>query len=256
MADLNEAYGQRFDRLLPQVIRDIEREIDRINGPILSGELADEEKIAHLLENEAELKQFVSGRFDESYRESIDGAYADAIDQAATILEAEGITFTLRDDQLSLISTLKRSDLLLLSVKSTESADAVFDSMVRWAYSGSSETLQPLRIAIDELGAARHASTIINTQVSKFFRQINVTASQNAGVKKFRYGGPAPEREFCVNVMNGNRAALGISHIRPAGKGRVYTTEEINAMNNGQLPNVTANAGGFNCRHFWIPVAD
>ena len=33
---------------------------------------------------------------------------------------------------------------------------------------------------------------------------------------------------------------------------RTYTREEIDRMNNGQIPNVFVTCGGFSCRHQWV----
>jgi hypothetical protein len=36
--------------------------------------------------------------------------------------------------------------------------------------------------------------------------------------------------------------------------GRVYTKAEIDALDNGQLPNPFLTGGGYNCRHLWAPI--
>jgi hypothetical protein len=37
--------------------------------------------------------------------------------------------------------------------------------------------------------------------------------------------------------------------------GKVYTREEIDALDNGQLGEVFLTAGGYNCRHLWMPIS-
>lgn len=238
MANLDEFYGDRFEKLIPQIIANIQREIDRITLTITDGNIADDLRITFLLENEAELKQAIQNILDNGYASAISGAYTDAIDQGNDLLDESGVPFRLRRDQTELISTLKRSNTLLYSLNSSESASLVFDALVSWAYSGDINSLQPFNVALEELGAIRHGRTIINTQVSKFFRVVNLNASLNAGVRRFRYAGPTPEREFCQGIFN-----------------QVFTIEEINKMDNGQTNDVFTTGGGFNCRHFWVPVA-
>lgn len=62
---------------------------------------------------------------------------------------------------------------------------------------------------------------------------------KDAGLQFFQYGGSqSPEREFCKANVN-----------------RIFSLEEIRAMDNGQGLPVEFFCGGYNCRHFWIPVA-
>lgn len=62
---------------------------------------------------------------------------------------------------------------------------------------------------------------------------------RDAGLQFFQYGGSqSPEREFCKANVN-----------------RIFSLEEIRAMDNGQGLPVEFFCGGYNCRHFWIPVA-
>lgn len=37
--------------------------------------------------------------------------------------------------------------------------------------------------------------------------------------------------------------------------GKVYTKAEIDALDNGQIPNVFLSGGGFQCRHLWSPIS-
>jgi hypothetical protein len=37
--------------------------------------------------------------------------------------------------------------------------------------------------------------------------------------------------------------------------GKVFTREQIEAMDNGQMPNVFLSGGGYNCRHTFIAVS-
>lgn len=37
--------------------------------------------------------------------------------------------------------------------------------------------------------------------------------------------------------------------------GKVYTKAEIDALDNGQLPHPFLTAGGYNCRHLWMPIS-
>lgn len=255
MAEIFEnTYGDRYESLLPKVISDIEREIARLSDPILNGTVADNQKLTYLLENETELKRYVNDRYGLAYSQSTNGAYADSIEFSKGVFESESIPFGFRQDQLDVMSQLKRRNVLLYNLETGKAADIIFDSMLSWAYSGSAESLAPFEAQVGAMGASRYGSTIINTQIDTFNRSVTAMAAEDAGVTRFRYVGPKPDREFCSHVLNGDRAALGVSGVEPSGEGRVYTIEEINSMDNGQTGDVLRTSGGWNCRHFWVPV--
>lgn len=82
----------------------------------------------------------------------------------------------------------------------------------------------------------RHvARTITRTALGGFDRANVVRQAFAAGVERFRYAGPVGERDFCRERV-----------------GKVYTLEQIQAMNNGQGLPVLLYCGGYNCRHSWI----
>jgi hypothetical protein len=94
------------------------------------------------------------------------------------------------------------------------------------------------------------ARTIADTGMSTFYRTASERSFQiiakdlPAQVLKYRFSGPADllERPFC--------RALTLA-------GKSYTREQIDAMDNGQLPNTMITVGGWNCRHAWnLSVSD
>lgn len=98
------------------------------------------------------------------------------------------------------------------------------------------DLLEDLSDAVDvELSEAR---TFYDTTVNVFGRQVELLKSTETDV--FAYFGPVDRklRPFC-------RARVG----------KVYTKAEIDAMENGQLPNVQLTGGGYQCRHAWIAVS-
>jgi hypothetical protein len=91
------------------------------------------------------------------------------------------------------------------------------------------------------IGVAR---TIGDTAMTTFYRTANDRAFQQIEATqkellKYRYSGPEDklERPFCRRLTDADRS---------------YTREQINRMDNGQLPNVFITGGGYNCRHQWI----
>lgn len=91
---------------------------------------------------------------------------------------------------------------------------------------------------LERLGRAKqqHYYTLQNTIRIGIARQGMIERSLESGVKYFRYmGAVAGARPFCRERV-----------------GKVYSTEEIRAMDNGQGLAVEYFCGGWNCRHRWV----
>ena len=91
---------------------------------------------------------------------------------------------------------------------------------------------------LERLGRAKqqHYYTLQNTIRIGIARQGMIERSLESGVKYFRYmGAVAGARPFCRERV-----------------GKVYSIEEIRAMDNGQGLAVEYFCGGWNCRHRWV----
>ncbi len=91
--------------------------------------------------------------------------------------------------------------------------------------------------------AAHQARTLANTALAQYDNATTIQLAKQAGITKYKYHGPAAQREFCQALL---------------ATGRYYTLEEINRMDNGQGLPVWSSCGGYNCRHQWlaVPVRD
>ena len=239
MADIFDTFGERYQELLPSIIKDIEKEIAILTRPLEAGKVSDQLKLQYLIENKAELERYIKERYNQAYLSATSGMYTESINNGRLLFDKQGIPFDFRKDQLDYMAQLKQSNTLLYSLKSTEAADQVFNSLLQWAYTGSTGSLQPFTVAIDSLGASKYGQTIINTQIASFNRSVTAVAAENAGIERFRYVGPKPDRPFCEPLI-----------------GKVFTREEIDQMDNGQTADVLRTAGGYNCRHQWIPIQE
>ncbi len=85
-----------------------------------------------------------------------------------------------------------------------------------------------------------HARQVYDTAVSTYSRQVGQIGTTGEGDELFAWVGPddAKTREFCKGLI-----------------GQIHTRDEIDAMDNGQLPNVMLTGGGYNCRHQWRRVS-
>lgn len=82
--------------------------------------------------------------------------------------------------------------------------------------------------------------TLFDTSISVFARQVESLSVPQEPERPFVYTGPNDDkvRPFCLEHL-----------------GKVYTREAIDALDNGQLPNVFLTCGGYNCRHGWTAVS-
>ncbi|TAL08409.1 MAG: hypothetical protein EPO02_13070 [Nitrospirae bacterium] len=99
-----------------------------------------------------------------------------------------------------------------------------------------------------ELGKTLPQATgLAETATSIFYRTIaerGYARFEDAGIEvKFRYYGPDDRitRPFCKRLVE---------------SGKAYDRAAIDAMDNGQVPNVFISAGGYRCRHQWILAID
>jgi hypothetical protein len=102
---------------------------------------------------------------------------------------------------------------------------------------------RPVADLLDDLADALdvelyQARTLYDTTVSIFGRQLELLKSKPDDV--FAYMGPLDRktRPFCYERV-----------------GKVFTLDEIDTMDNGQLPNTFLTAGGYNCRHRFIAIS-
>lgn len=95
-----------------------------------------------------------------------------------------------------------------------------------------------------QLGIGR-ARSIADTAMSTWYRTAADRAFQAIAADlpqhelKYRYSGPDDKltRPFCRHMLAVDKA---------------YTRDQIEKMDNGQLPNVFLTCGGWNCRHQWV----
>jgi len=83
----------------------------------------------------------------------------------------------------------------------------------------------------------QYSAAIADTALRGWDRTVTATKAEIAGIDKALYDGPAllpTSHQFCVEHYQG-----------------IYTREEIENMENGQLEPVITYCGGYQCRHRW-----
>lgn len=83
----------------------------------------------------------------------------------------------------------------------------------------------------------QHAKTIVNTAQQQFsMLKFRITAEE-AGVEKFRYSGPPPQRPICKQYYQ-----------------QIFTLKQIADISNRLGYDFFIERGKWNCRHFWEAV--
>jgi hypothetical protein len=101
------------------------------------------------------------------------------------------------------------------------------------------------REIIDELAVTLNrtqaqTATLFDTQMTIFGRAVEAAQTQALGPQQpYLYAGPVDlkTRDWCLERV-----------------GKVFTREDIDAMDNEQLPNAFLTGGGYNCRHVFMAV--
>lgn len=108
---------------------------------------------------------------------------------------------------------------------------------------------------LDEISAdlsdriQRDVQTELNTSAIAFNRAVTAAKANDLGLDLWLYIGPDDKitRDFCKEVLNGT-----IDNKKRSVP--VYTTAEIQDMDNDQGLDVLVYGGGYNCRHQWRPI--
>lgn len=153
-------------------------------------------------------------------------------------LAAKVASFTSRDaTRIAALKELARLDVL---AQGDEVGIALWRSLLQGLYSQRkpNDILDDLATALDrELVSVR---TLYDTYTSVFGRQVEAMKAGDDPESLFAYVGPADSkvRPFC-------KAHLGM----------IYSRSEIDALDNGQLPNCFLTAGGYQCRHSFVAIS-
>lgn len=141
---------------------------------------------------------------------------------------------------------VKRQLVALSSIKSILTG-AVNQSMLRTLFSLGGLTVDDLTsvLASKVDATVPQARTLAATSMSTFYRSLvnqsfeEVAKSSPDVVLLYRYDGPSDKltRPFCREQL---------------ARKRPITRAQIDALDNGQIPDVFLTCGGFNCRHQWV----
>lgn len=239
-ASVADSASARFSRELGRVLAVLERDLLGLVGGVRDRQRTVLSRVGRLLTLRREIRQALDAS---GYSALVTRASLDVVDRMASVVSRSRLVAssaalgTVSPARVRAVASLLRADLLGLG---ETLAHQVWRASVLGIYTGqpSSVLVKNLAQAIDRSRA--QAQTLFDTQTSIAGRQI-IAAETQASEQAYLYVGPVDGvvRPFCLEQ-------LGMVRSRPS----------IDALDNGQLPNVFLTGGGYNCRHSWMAVSD
>ena len=233
---LGEAFGRELRRVLQQA--------ERRTQPLIEAAIAGETPQARAARLAASRAQFRTALRQAGFDALATGAYGAALDPVVKRIlatrRAAGLQAVLtpaQQLQIDALGALYQVDLL---GEGDVAARALWRAAVRGVLGGSD-----VRTILDDLdGIVQRTEpqirTLFDTSVSVLGRQVEAIQAGDDPETLFAFVGPLDEvtRPFCRQHL-----------------GRIYTREEIDALDNGQIGPVFLTGGGYNCRHTWQEIS-
>ncbi len=120
---------------------------------------------------------------------------------------------------------------------------------------GKTQSFNALADAIEgKLSSYKSAAySIANTGVMKASRSVNADIAEIVGIEWFFYVGnrDRKNRPFCKFILDN----INPNTQEPNPYGKYWRREDIEKLDNKQIPNPFISGGGHNCRHQWSPVS-
>lgn len=240
VAAVADDLGRTFAKELQRVQIDLERELRRLLVDAQAGSRTATALAARGLQLRRQLREVLEAA---GYDDLAATATTGGLERMAKAVEkltlaAKVAKFTSPDaTRIAALKELARLDLLAVG---DEVAVALWRSTVQGLFS-----LRPANAILDDLADVLDdempkVRTLYDTTTSVFGRQVEALKSSGEPDELFAYIGPADSkvRPFCATHL-----------------GKVYSRKDIDAMDNGQLPNVFLTAGGWNCRHTFQAIS-
>ena len=227
-----------FTRILEGTMRTLERQIT----PLL-----DQYRVIGAVDTALARQQLESALMNSGYFEQtgrlLNEGYQAAIDEAQDLyLQSIGENFQFAEVSLERLNSLKSLDLGEFTKLGDDFATTMTRTLTDLNFGAVdfNQAVQTLQDNIDTMG--NHAKTWVTTGLSGVYRESSLMLAEDNGMTEFIYKGPLDKitRDFCRSILTGSK--------------KLYTKEEIDNLNNGQIGSVSQFGGGFNCRHQWIGV--
>ena len=171
----------------------------------------------------------------------LDPIYARELANVKKYFEAFGYKNVLTGADAKFAETLITFDVSAVKTRVLAGTDALKSAVMRSVISGGKPDLTDL-IDSRTAGIVGNVETELRTGLSGFQQSLINNKAGEVGLDLFIYLGPDDDitRPFCKDVLDANK---------------VWTEEQINALDNEQGLDAFTYGGGYNCRHQWRPVS-
>lgn len=231
----------RFARVLADVLRETERRLVPLVQEAAAGKPTAIIRAAQANRTRGQIRQALA---DAGFDALAATAYGDALDPVvAAVLRGRALADLSADltpllgSRLDALKALASLDLL---DEGDVAARALWKALTRGIFGSQPvpRILEDLAKVIDR--TEPQIRTLYDTSVSVFGRQVEALKAGDDDATRFVFLGPVDEkiRPWCRE------------HV-----GKVYTRQQIDGLDNGQLNNVFLTGGGYNCRHVWNEVS-
>ncbi len=225
---------------LKRVLRASERELAELVLEARAGSTSAAVNAQRILQMRAQVAAILRANGYDVLVATATQAVAESIVKAALTGRAQSAITTFSASTRAAIEALRQLLALDLLEQGNVAVLAIWRALAQQVFGLKSrdELVRELAKVLDRSEA--QIRSLFDTQVSIFTRTVEDLASGQLGPKQpYLYSGPADSiaRDFCLK------------HV-----GTVMTREEIDKLDNGQLPNPFITGGGHNCRHVWLAV--
>jgi hypothetical protein len=234
LAKVADAIGQAYATELARVLRDLERQLRTLVIDATQGSLTALSRAVRAAKLRREVqKALEAAGFAHLTETATSGSLDVLIEQLGKVRGAAKLAAFTTSDQSRILALKEIARLDFRRRRRDRGGDA---RAGLFSQRKVVDLLTDLADAVDVEEA--HLRTLYDTTVSIFGRQVEAMKAKDGDV--FAYVGPVDQklRPFCWK------------HV-----GKVYTKAEIDALDNGQLPNVFLTGGGYNCRHVFQAVS-
>jgi hypothetical protein len=251
MADISDKALDSIEKEIEATLAAINAKIGRLVGKLETREddtLAKMELSRMRSTRKAIIKEFAA--FDEVANQST------KFNQVGKAVKSriKPVSFSFTDSDNALLKLLSNSAYNELSGLTSQYSESVSMSVIRGSIVGASvddiimEATQLLAGGTDLAGRsmASHAKTIVNTRYMEADATMTLQAAEAIGAENFRYSGSLikDSREWCIDHVD-----------------QIYTKEEVEEWANQSWAgkkegNPFITRGGYNCRHYFVPVID
>lgn len=244
-AEIQELAVQAFEQQLEILVA---RLLRRLRNELADWDVDDAGRLVNDLANLGRAlgfrQQFAQWLLEEGFLELAAAVLADPLDELAASVFAtsrianEAAKLASFTTTLNVLKELRLAELLDVS-------DDMARELSRITFEGIL-SLRPVEALVLDISdrldiSQRQARTIYDTAVSTYARQVELLNADGTSDELFVFVGPFDKknRDFCE-----------------ARVGKVFERQAIDAMDNGQLPDVFISGGGYNCRHTWKRVSE